>query len=46
MERQGRWARDPWPDITVALISGAVFVVVAAVWFANLFSHVHRFGAQ
>jgi len=29
-----------------AYLSAAVFMVVAAVWFANLFSHVHRFGAQ
>ena len=27
MEPQGRWARTPWPEITVALISGAVFVL-------------------
>ena len=29
-----------------AYLSAAVFMVVAAVWFANLFSHVHRFGAR
>jgi ABC-type uncharacterized transport system permease subunit len=29
-----------------AYLSGAVFAVVMAVWVANLFSHVHRFGAQ
>jgi ABC-type uncharacterized transport system permease subunit len=28
-----------------AYLSGAFFVVMAAVWVANLFSHVHRFGA-
>jgi ABC-type transport system involved in cytochrome c biogenesis permease subunit len=28
-----------------AYLSGAVFAVVMAVWVANLFSHVHRFGA-
>lgn len=28
-----------------AYLSGAVFVVMIAVWAANLFSHVHRFGA-
>ena len=29
-----------------AYLSGAVFVVMLAVWAANLFSHVHRYGAQ
>ena len=29
-----------------AYLSGAVFVVMMAVWAANLFSHVHRFGPQ
>jgi ABC-type uncharacterized transport system permease subunit len=29
-----------------AYLSGAVFAVMVAVWAANLFSHVHRFGAQ
>jgi ABC-type uncharacterized transport system permease subunit len=29
-----------------AYLSGAVFVVVVSVWAANLFSHVHRFGAK
>lgn len=29
-----------------AYLSGAVFVVMLAVWAANLISHVHRFGAQ
>jgi ABC-type uncharacterized transport system permease subunit len=29
-----------------AYLSGAVFVVVVSVWAANLFSHVHRFGAR
>jgi ABC-type uncharacterized transport system permease subunit len=29
-----------------AYLSGAVFVVVVSVWAANLFSHVHRYGAQ
>src|ERR1035438_8656815 len=29
-----------------AYLSGAVFVVMVVVWTANLFSHVHRFGAQ
>jgi ABC-type uncharacterized transport system permease subunit len=29
-----------------AYLSGAVFAVMIAVWAANLFSHVHRFGAQ
>jgi ABC-type uncharacterized transport system permease subunit len=29
-----------------AYLSGAVFVVMIAVWAANLFSHVHRYGAQ
>jgi len=28
-----------------AYLSGAVFAVMIAVWAANLFSHVHRFGA-
>ena len=28
-----------------AYLSGAVLVVMMAVWAANLFSHVHRFGA-
>jgi hypothetical protein len=27
-----------------AYVSGAVLVVMMAVWAANLFSHVHRFG--
>ena len=29
-----------------AYLSGAFFVVMIAVWAANLFSRVHRFGAQ
>ncbi|HEV2487768.1 MAG TPA: cytochrome c biogenesis protein CcsA [Terracidiphilus sp.] len=29
-----------------AYLSGAVLVVMMAVWAANLFSHVHRFGPQ
>ncbi len=29
-----------------AYLSGAVFVVMLAVWAANMVSHVHRFGAQ
>lgn len=29
-----------------AYVSGAVLVVMMAVWAANLFSHVHRFGPQ
>ncbi len=29
-----------------AYLSGAVFLVMVAVWAANLFSHVHRFGPQ
>ena len=29
-----------------AYLSGAVFVVMIAVWAANLFSHVHRYGPQ
>lgn len=29
-----------------AYLSGAVLVVMMAVWVANLFSHVHRFGPQ
>lgn len=29
-----------------AYLSGAVFVVMIAVWAANIFSHVHRYGAQ
>jgi len=29
-----------------AYLSGAVFAVMVVVWTANLFSHVHRFGAQ
>jgi ABC-type uncharacterized transport system permease subunit len=29
-----------------AYLSGAVFAVMVVVWSANLFSHVHRFGAQ
>jgi ABC-type uncharacterized transport system permease subunit len=29
-----------------AYLTGMVFVVMIAVWAANLFSHVHRFGAQ
>jgi ABC-type transport system involved in cytochrome c biogenesis permease subunit len=28
-----------------AYLSGAVFAVMVVVWTANLFSHVHRFGA-
>jgi ABC-type uncharacterized transport system permease subunit len=29
-----------------AYLSGAVFAVMVVVWTTNLFSHVHRFGAQ
>jgi ABC-type transport system involved in cytochrome c biogenesis permease subunit len=29
-----------------AYVSGGVLVVMMAVWAANLFSHVHRFGVQ
>jgi len=29
-----------------AYLSGAVFVVMMAVWAANMLSHVHRYGAQ
>jgi ABC-type transport system involved in cytochrome c biogenesis permease subunit len=29
-----------------AYVSGTAFVVMMAVWVANLFSHVHRFGPQ
>ena len=29
-----------------AYVSGAALVVMMAVWAANLFSHVHRFGPQ
>jgi ABC-type uncharacterized transport system permease subunit len=29
-----------------AYLSGAVFAVMIAVWAANMFSHVHRYGAQ
>jgi ABC-type transport system involved in cytochrome c biogenesis permease subunit len=29
-----------------AYLSGAVFLVMLAVWAANLLSHVHRFGAS
>ena len=29
-----------------AYLSGAVFAVMVVVWTANLFSHVHRFGAR
>jgi ABC-type uncharacterized transport system permease subunit len=29
-----------------AYISGAALAVMIAVWAANLFSHVHRFGLQ
>ncbi len=29
-----------------AYLSGAVFAVMIAVWAANLFSHVHRYGGQ
>ena len=29
-----------------AYLSGVVFAVMVVVWTANLFSHVHRFGAQ
>jgi ABC-type transport system involved in cytochrome c biogenesis permease subunit len=29
-----------------AYLSGAVFAVMVVVWTANLFSHVHRYGAQ
>ena len=32
--------------LKAAYLSGAVFVVVVSVWAANLFSHVHRFGAK
>jgi ABC-type transport system involved in cytochrome c biogenesis permease subunit len=28
-----------------AYLSGAVFAVMVVVWTANMFSHVHRFGA-
>ncbi|MGA8732082.1 MAG: cytochrome c biogenesis protein CcsA [Terracidiphilus sp.] len=34
-----------WRGRKAAYLSGAVFVVMLAVWAANLFSHVHRFGA-
>ena len=37
MEHQGRWARLPWPEITVALISGAVFVLAHFQALANPF---------
>ena len=37
MEPQGRWARAPWPEITVALISGAVFVLAHFQALANPF---------
>jgi ABC-type transport system involved in cytochrome c biogenesis permease subunit len=29
-----------------AYLSGAVFLVMLAVWAANLLSHVHRYGAS
>ena len=29
-----------------AYVSGAALAVMMAVWVANLFSHVHRFGPQ
>ena len=29
-----------------AYLSGVVFAVMVVVWTANLFSHVHRYGAQ
>jgi ABC-type uncharacterized transport system permease subunit len=29
-----------------AYLSGAVVLVMAAVWASNIFSHVHRYGAQ
>jgi ABC-type uncharacterized transport system permease subunit len=35
-----------WRGRKAAYLSGAVFVVMLAVWAANLFSHVHRFGTQ
>ncbi len=34
-----------WRGRKAAYLSGAVFVVMLAVWAANLVSHVHRFGA-
>jgi hypothetical protein len=37
MEPQGRWSRAPWPEITVALISGAVFVLAHFQALANPF---------
>ncbi len=32
--------------LKAAYLSGAVFAVMVVVWTANLFSHVHRYGAQ
>jgi ABC-type transport system involved in cytochrome c biogenesis permease subunit len=29
-----------------AYLSGAMFAVMVAVWAANLYSHVHRYGPQ
>jgi hypothetical protein len=29
-----------------AYVSGGVLVIMMAVWAANLFSHVHRFGVR
>ena len=37
MEHQGGWTRNPWPEITVALISGAVFVLAHFQALANPF---------
>jgi hypothetical protein len=37
MEHQGGWTRDPWPELAVALISGAIFVWAHFQAFANPF---------
>ena len=37
MEHRGGWARDPWPEIMVALISGVVFVLAHFQALANPF---------
>lgn len=37
MEHPGGWTKSPWPEITVALISGAVFVLAYFRTVANPF---------
>lgn len=37
MEHQAEWTRNPWPEITMALISGAVFILAHFQALANPF---------